>query len=244
MFRKLYRLMPAALLVLSVAGCATARPTAVAAATPTVYVAGDIERQIAAGEALRAMQHIWTLETRQSEAIDADHLARLRRQALAALRDDIELARQEERYLDAVSLVQSLAGGWRQLGGVRSKFSDRVVSPRGTAVDRRRTERQRITGRPAGGRRTATPSRRPARAARVGGADGQPAGGGGSDRRGRRAWPGSGGGRVAAASFLRGDVGRNGHRMGRPGSDHPARGELSEPGDRQRLLHRSGRGIC
>ena len=100
--------MPAVLVALALAGCATTRsPTA--AAGSTVYVAEDIERQIATGEALRAMQHIWTLETQQSAAISDGELAGLRRKALGALRDDIELARREERYLDAVALVQSVA---------------------------------------------------------------------------------------------------------------------------------------
>ena len=109
--RKLFSfLTPGALLALALTGCATARTTTTVAATsPAVYMAEDIERHIADGEALRAMQHIWTLETRQSAAISAGDLASLRRKALGALRDDIELARREERYLDAVALVQSLA---------------------------------------------------------------------------------------------------------------------------------------
>ena len=85
------------------------RQPAPAAVATTAYVKADIERQLAAGESLRAMQSIWALETKEPVRIPAEDLSGLRRSALRALRDDLELARQEERYLDAVALVQSLA---------------------------------------------------------------------------------------------------------------------------------------
>ena len=91
------------------AGCATVREPAPRAAATTAYVKADIERQLAAGESLRAMQSVWALETQEPARIPADELAGLRRSAVGALRDDLELARREERYLDAVALVQSLS---------------------------------------------------------------------------------------------------------------------------------------
>ena len=91
------------------AGCATVRGPAPRAAAATAYVKADIERQLAAGESLRAMQSVWALETQEPARIPADELAGLRRSAVGALRDDLELARREERYLDAVALVQSLS---------------------------------------------------------------------------------------------------------------------------------------
>ena len=63
---------------------------------------------MAAGESLRAMRNIWALETQEQERIPAEDLSGLRRSAIRALRDDLELARREERYLDAVALVRSL----------------------------------------------------------------------------------------------------------------------------------------
>lgn len=75
----------------------------------TAYVKADIERQLADGESLRALQHIWTLETQKPVRIPPEDLSGLRRSVLRALRSDLEAARREERYLDAVALVQSLA---------------------------------------------------------------------------------------------------------------------------------------
>ena len=94
---------------LLVAGCATTHRPALPAAAPTAYFKADIERQLAAGEPLRALQNIWSLETRETARIPADDLSGLRRSAMRALRDDLESARRERRYLDAVALVQSLA---------------------------------------------------------------------------------------------------------------------------------------
>ena len=91
------------------AGCATVREPAPRAATTTAYVTADIERQLATGEALRAMQNIWALEIREPARIPVEDLAGLRGRAIGALRDDLELARREQRYPDAIALVQSLA---------------------------------------------------------------------------------------------------------------------------------------
>ena len=94
--------------MLVAAGCATVRQPAPAGAAATAYVKADIERQLAAGESLRAMQNIWALETQEPVRIPAADLSGLRRSAVRALRDDLELARQQERYRDAIALVQSL----------------------------------------------------------------------------------------------------------------------------------------
>jgi len=96
-------------LALLAAGCATTRRPAVPPAAHTAYVKADIEGQLAAGEPLRALQTIWSLETREPARIPADDLKGLRRSAIRALREDLELARREQRYLDAVALAQSLA---------------------------------------------------------------------------------------------------------------------------------------
>ena len=98
-------LVPVALVA---AGCATGRGTAPRAAA-TVYVKADIERQLVAGEPLRALQNIWTLETREPALMAPEDLRGLRRSAIRALRDDLALARSEGRYLDAVALARSLA---------------------------------------------------------------------------------------------------------------------------------------
>ena len=104
------RLLPAlAGLALLAAGCATTRQPALPPAATTAYVTADIERQLASGESLRALQNIWSLETQEPVRIPADDLSGLRRSAIRALRDDLESARREQRYLDAVALVQSLA---------------------------------------------------------------------------------------------------------------------------------------
>ena len=92
-----------------VAGCATTRQPAPGAAATTAYVRADIERQLAAGESLRALQNIWALQARESASVPADELNGLRRSAIRALRGDLQVARREGRFLDAVALVQSLA---------------------------------------------------------------------------------------------------------------------------------------
>ena len=90
------------------AGCATTRQPAASSTATTAYVKADIERQLAAGEPLRAMQNIWTLETQEPARVSAADLTGLRSSAIRALRDDLEAARREERYRDALALVQSL----------------------------------------------------------------------------------------------------------------------------------------
>ena len=103
------RLFPALVgLAVLAAGCATTRQPALPPAPPTAYFKADIERQLAAGEPLRALQNIWSLEAQEPARIPADDLRGLRRSAIRALRDDLEVARREHRYLDAVALVQSL----------------------------------------------------------------------------------------------------------------------------------------
>ena len=96
-------------LAMLAAGCATVRQPGPATGATTAYVKADIERQLAAGEPLRALQHIWALETRAPDGLSSEDLTGLRRSAIDALRDDLALARRQERYLDAVALVQSLA---------------------------------------------------------------------------------------------------------------------------------------
>lgn len=96
-------------LAMVAAGCATTREPALAPAAPTAYFKADIERQLAAGEPLHALQNIWSLETQEPVRIPANDLSGLRRSAIRAVRDDLALARGEQRYLDAVALVQSLA---------------------------------------------------------------------------------------------------------------------------------------
>ncbi|MDE0025234.1 MAG: trypsin-like peptidase domain-containing protein [Spirochaetaceae bacterium] len=96
-------------MVLLAGGCATTRGPALPPAASTAYFKADIERQLAAGEPLRALQNIWSLETSEPARVPADDLRGLRRRAIRALRDDLEVARREQRYLDAVALAQSLA---------------------------------------------------------------------------------------------------------------------------------------
>ncbi len=96
-------------LALLAGGCATTRAPALPPASSAAYFKADIERQLAAGEPLRALQNIWSLETQEPARVAAGDLRELRRSAIRALRDDLELARREQRYLDAVALAQSLA---------------------------------------------------------------------------------------------------------------------------------------
>ena len=98
----------AVLPLLAVAGCASHRTDGLKTPT-TAYVVAEIERQIAGGESLTAMQRIWALESDSATQVGADELAGLRSAALSSMRDELELAWQEQRYLDAAALVQSLA---------------------------------------------------------------------------------------------------------------------------------------
>ncbi len=96
--------------LLALAGCATAGGGDGTAEPPaTAYVAEEIERQIAGGNSLRAMQRIRALETDASAPVAAADLAGLRRAALRSMNHDLELAWQEQRFLDAAALVRSLA---------------------------------------------------------------------------------------------------------------------------------------
>ena len=98
----------ALLLPLLLAGCATLREPA--DEIPTVaYVVDEIERQIASGESLTAVQRIWALESDTTADAAAYDLAVLRRTALNSVQDDLASAWGEQRFLDAVALVQSLA---------------------------------------------------------------------------------------------------------------------------------------
>ena len=101
--------MPVVGLAVLAAACATVRQPAPVPGTTTAYARAEIERQLAAGEPLRALQNIWALETREPDATSSEDLTGLRRSAIGALRDGLAVARREERYLDAVALAQSLA---------------------------------------------------------------------------------------------------------------------------------------
>ena len=90
------------------AGCASHRTDGLKTPT-TAYVVAEIERQIAGGESLSAMQRIWALESDSSAQVGAEELAGLRSAALSSMRAELELAWQEQRYLDAAAMVQSLA---------------------------------------------------------------------------------------------------------------------------------------
>ena len=93
--------------LVALAGCTT--PAAPAVETPTTaYVVAEIERQIAGGESLSAMQRIWALEGDATAPVAAGDLAELRSAALSSLHDELALAWQEQRYLDAAALVRSL----------------------------------------------------------------------------------------------------------------------------------------
>ena len=94
--------------LLALAGCASDGTDGVETPT-TAYVVAEIEQQIAAGESLNAMQRIWALESESSAQVGAEELAGLRSAALSAMRDALELAWQDQRYLEAAALVQSLA---------------------------------------------------------------------------------------------------------------------------------------
>ena len=94
--------------LLSLAGCASHATDGLKTPT-TAYVVSEIERQIAGGESLNAVQRIWALERDSSARVGAAELAGLRRAALSSMRAELELAWQEQRYLDAAALVQSLA---------------------------------------------------------------------------------------------------------------------------------------
>ena len=98
----------AALPLLALAGCASHATDGLRTPT-TAYVVAEIERQIAGGESLHAMQRIWALERDSPAQVGAEDLAGLRSAALSSMRAELELAWQEQRYLDAVALVQSLA---------------------------------------------------------------------------------------------------------------------------------------
>ena len=104
----LLRRVAGTLALAALAGCAT--PGAAGVETPTTaYMVEEIERQIAGGESLSAMQRIWALESDATALVAADDLAELRNAALSSMQDELELAWQEQRYLDAAALVQSLA---------------------------------------------------------------------------------------------------------------------------------------
>ena len=96
-------------LALALAGCATAGVDGTAEPPATAYVVEEIERQIAGGDSLRAMQRIRALEGDASAPVAAADLAGLRRAALRSMNHDLELAWQEQRFLDAAALVRSLA---------------------------------------------------------------------------------------------------------------------------------------
>ena len=94
--------------LLALAGCASHGTDGLKTPT-TAYVVAEIERQIAGGDSLHAMQRIWALESDLSAQVGAAELAGLRSAALSSMRAELELAWQEQRYLDAAALVQSLA---------------------------------------------------------------------------------------------------------------------------------------
>ena len=97
-----------ALPLLALAGCASHGTDGLKTPT-TAYVVAEIERQIAGGESLNAMQRIWALESDSSAQVGAEELSGLRSAALSSMRAELELAWQEQRYLDAAALVQSFA---------------------------------------------------------------------------------------------------------------------------------------
>ena len=120
--------------LVALAGCATAGTERAVAPPTTAYVVEEIERQIAGGESLRAMQRIWALESAASALVGAGELAGLRRAALNSMRAELELAWQEQRYLDAAALAQSLTTAG---AGAATRSLPELYRREGAAPDRR-----------------------------------------------------------------------------------------------------------
>ena len=95
------------LAAVTVSGCVS-RPPPAPPPLATVYRA-EIEQMIADGDGLAAIPRILALRDRPDRPLAVGTLDELLRAALHALRGERELAQEEERYLDAVALEESLA---------------------------------------------------------------------------------------------------------------------------------------
>ena len=95
------------LAAVTVSGCVS-RPQPAPPPLATVYRA-EIEQMIADGDGLAAIPRILALRDRPDRPVAVGTLDELLRAALHALRVARDLAQEEERYLDAVALEESLA---------------------------------------------------------------------------------------------------------------------------------------